>query len=78
MDDDLLHSVKRNIVKINRFISKKNGDVGSNKIVALSKLLNAYNRILKASPVKPEKKTENYYDQMANGKIRMLGESRKN
>lgn len=74
MDDDLLLSVKKNIVKINRHISKKNGDVGSNKIVALSKLLNAYNRILKASPQKPEKKSECYYDQMANGKIRMLGQ----
>jgi len=78
MDDELLCSVKKNIVKINRFISKKNGDVGSNKIVALSKLLNAYNRILKTSPNEPGKKTENYYDQMANGKIRMLGESAKN
>jgi hypothetical protein len=73
MDDELLLSVKKNIVKINRFISKKNGDVGSNKIVALSKLLNSYNRILKASPVEAEKKTDCYYDKVEAGTIRMLG-----
>lgn len=73
MDDELLLSVKRNIVKINRFISKKNGDIGSNKIVALSRLLNAYNRILKASPEKPQEKTDCYYDHVEKGTIRMLG-----
>jgi hypothetical protein len=71
MDDELLLSVKRNIVKINRFISKRNGDIGSNKIIALSKLLNAYNRILKASSQKPEKKTENYHSILERGGIQI-------
>jgi len=64
MNEQILSSVEKNILRINRDIKKKKGIVGADKINSLAKLLNAYNRLLVNTSSEQKKPDNNYYDTM--------------
>jgi hypothetical protein len=72
MNDKLLIIVRKNIISINKDIQKKQGKIGSHKMIALARLLSVYTKMKKMD--KEEKKIvpqQSYYDQIEQGKIKM-------
>jgi len=81
MKDKLLHSLHQNLIKINKEIAKQD-NVGSNKLVAISKLANSYTKLLKQTALQEQeqqnKGKKNYHEILEQGGIRMKDESRNN
>jgi hypothetical protein len=72
MNDKLLLIVRKNIISINKDIQKKQGKIGSHKMIALARLLSVYTKMKKMD--KEEKMIvpqQSYYDQIEQGKIKM-------
>ncbi len=58
----VITAVETTIVRVTRDIKKKQGNVGSDKLNSLSKLLNAYNRLLERAKDGSQDEKSNYYD----------------
>ena len=62
-EDKVAMAVGQAIIRVTRDIKKKKGVVGSDKLNSLSKLVNAYNRLLERTEAEQEPEST-YYDQM--------------
>jgi hypothetical protein len=72
MNDKLLILVRKNIISINKDIQKKQGKIGSHKMIALARLLSVYTKMQKMD--KEEKKIvpqQGYYEQIEKGLVKM-------
>jgi hypothetical protein len=72
MEDKLLIIVRKNIISINKDIQKKQGKIGSHKMIALARLLSVYTKMKKMD--KEEKKIvpqQGYYEQIEKGLVKM-------
>lgn len=72
MNDKLLLIVRKNIISINKDIQKKQGKIGSHKMIALARLLSVYTKMKKMD--KEEKKIvpqQGYYEQIEKGLVKM-------
>jgi len=72
MNDKLLLIVRKNIISINKDIQKKQGKIGSHKMIALARLLSVYTKMKKMD--KEEKKIvpqQSYYEQIEKGLVKM-------
>ena len=62
--DKVISALESTIVRVTRDIKKKKGNIGSDKLNSLSKLLNAYNRLLERTKNGSESEDYNYYDEL--------------
>jgi hypothetical protein len=69
--DRMLSAIRSTIVRITRDIKNKKGNVGSDKINSLARLVNSYNRLVEQSKLenmkiipRPDPSSENYYEKM--------------
>lgn len=63
--EKVITAVESTIGRVTRDIKKKKGNIGSDKLNSLSKLVNAYNRLLeRAKDGSDSDESNNYYDQM--------------
>ena len=62
--DKIITAVETTIVRVTRDIKKKQGNVGSDKLNSLSKLLNAYNRLLERTKDGSQDEKSYYYDDL--------------
>ena len=72
MNDKLLLIVRKNIISINKDIQKKDGKIGSHKMIALARLLSVYTKMQKMD--KEEKMIvpqQGYYEQIEKGLVKM-------
>ena len=66
--DKVVKAVETTIVRVTRDIKKRQGNTGSDKLNSLSKLVNAYNRLLERtkeeSDSEPESSDVGYYEKL--------------
>ena len=66
--EKVVKAVETTIVRVTRDIKKKHGNTGSDKLNSLSKLVNAYNRLLERTKedkdAEPESSDVAYYEKM--------------
>ena len=63
--DRILTSLESTIVRVTRDIKKKQGNIGSDKLNSLSKLVNSYNRLLERTRNSSDAdESGNYYDSL--------------
>ena len=62
--DKVISALESTIARVTRDIKKKQGVVGSDKLNSLSKLVNAYNRLLERTKDGAEPKDYNYHDEL--------------
>lgn len=66
--DKVVKAVETTIVRVTRDIKKKHGNTGSDKLNSLSKLVNAYNRLLERTIEEKDSDTESldvgYYEKL--------------
>jgi hypothetical protein len=64
----VISAVEMTILRVTRDIKKKQGNTGSDKLNSLSKLVNAYNRLIERTKEGTESDSEssgaNYYEKM--------------
>ncbi len=62
--EKVITAVESTIVRVTRDIKGKKGNVGSDKLNSLSKLVNSYNRLIERTKNGSESEDYNYYDEM--------------
>ena len=63
--EKVISAVESTIIRVTRDMKKKQGNVGSDKINSLSKLVNCYNRLIEKTKDGSEPgESDNYYGQM--------------
>ena len=62
--DKIIIAVESTIARVTRDIKKKKGNIGSDKLNSLSKLINSYNRLIERTKDGSEPKDYNYYDEL--------------
>ena len=69
--EKVIANIESTIAHVTRDIKKKQGNIGSDKLNSLSKLVNAYNRLIeRTKDGSAGEKSENYYDNLENECIR--------
>jgi len=63
--EKVITAVETTIVRVTRDIKRKQGNIGSDKLNSLSKLVNSYNRLIERTKDGSDAdEPDNYYDQM--------------
>jgi hypothetical protein len=62
--EKVITALETTIARVTRDIRKKTGNVGSDKLNSLSKLVNSYNRLLERTKNGSEFEDSNYYDEL--------------
>ncbi|MDB4442102.1 hypothetical protein N9219_01630 [bacterium] len=62
--EKVITAVESTIARVTRDIKKKKGNIGSDKLNALSKLINSYNRLIERNKDGSEPEDYNYYDEL--------------
>ena len=62
--EKVISALESTIARVTRDIKKKQGNIGSDKLNSLSKLVNSYNRLLERTKDGSESEDYNYYDEM--------------
>ena len=66
--EKVLSAVETTIMRVTRDIKKRQGNTGSDKLNSLSKLVNAYNRLLERTKEEtesdPESSDDGYYEKL--------------
>ena len=60
----VITAVESTIGRVTRDIKKKKGNIGSDKLNSLSKLVNAYNRLIERAKDGSEPEDYNYHDEL--------------
>ena len=62
--EKVLSALETTIARVTRDIKKKQGNIGSDKLNSLSKLINSYSRLVERSKDGSESDVPNYYDEL--------------
>ena len=62
--DKVLSAIETTIVRVTRDIKKKQGNIGSDKLNSLSKLVNSYYRLLERTKDSTQEEEFNHYDEL--------------
>jgi hypothetical protein len=62
--EKVITAVESTIARVTRDIKGKKGNVGSDKLNSLSKLVNSYNRLIERTMNGSESEDYNYYDEL--------------
>ena len=62
--EKVITAVESTIVRVTRDIKKKQGNIGSDKLNSLSKLINSYNRLIERTKDGSDSDEFNYYDEL--------------